>query len=229
MKISGLVFAAVAASALIACKDDKPAPGTAPSASAAMMANSAAPAAKAAAVKPDKAHKKSIPVAMQPHPVPADWTELSDDVRGFSFSLPKGSTGKGEDKNGVGVFVGQAPAPNDKMITMVMAYKDAKKTLDDLDKQAEELITKAMDEKDVKKGTSKDLSDDYRLTEFTSEDAKDSKLKSHWKVLSATDVTDNYLLVIGTPESEFKANEPTIDEIWGSFDMYSGGASGESH
>ena len=223
-----LACAALLVCSFVACKDD-PKPGMTPAMSASAAGSMAAPTTKAAAVKPDKAHKKSLPAAAMVHPVPADWTELSDDGRGFSFSLPKGSTGKGEDKNGVGVFVAQAPAPNDKMITMVMAYKDAKKTLDDLDKQAEELIMKAMDEKDVKKGTSKDLTEDYRLTEFTSEDAKDPKIKSHWKVLAGTDVTDNYLLVIGTLESEFKANEPTMDEIWGSFDMYSGGASGESH
>jgi hypothetical protein len=48
-------------------------------------------------------------------------------------------------------------------------------------------------------------------------------------VLVATDVTDNYILLVGSPESEFAANEAKIDTIWGSFDMLSGGASGESN
>ncbi len=48
------------------------------------------------------------------------------------------------------------------------------------------------------------------------------------KILVATDVTDNYIMVVGTTEGEFKAHEQEIDQIWGSFTMYSGGASGNS-
>lgn len=36
------------------------------------------------------------------------------------------------------------------------------------------------------------------------------------------------VMAVGTEESEFKANEKIIDEIWGSFSMQSGGASGKS-
>ena len=80
----------------------------------------------------------------------------------------------------------------------------------------------------MKEAKKTEITDDYTLIEFTSEDAKD-KSKSHWKALLATDVTDNYIMVIGTPEGDFKANEPTIDTMWGSFDMFSGGHSGDSH
>ena len=228
MKISKLACSVVVVSSLAClagCKDDaKPAPAAATSA-AATPATSAALAAKPAAAKPDKAHKKSIPVALQPHPVPTDWTELTDEGRGFSFSVPAGSTGKGENKGGVGVFIGLLPKPSDKVLTMVIAYKDAKKTMDDLEKQSAELIDKVFEEVNATKVSSKNLSDDYRLVEMTSEDAKD-KTKSHWKALLATDVTDNYIMIVGTPETAFKANEATIDELWGSFDMFSGGASG---
>lgn len=72
-----------------------------------------------------------------------------------------------------------------------------------------------------------EISPDYRLVELTTEDAKDKSV-SHWKILCGTDVTDNYVMIVGTPASELKANEPTMDEVWGSFDMRSGGASGES-
>jgi general stress protein 26 len=43
-----------------------------------------------------------------------------------------------------------------------------------------------------------------------------------------TDVSDNYVMLLGTPEAEYKENEKIIDEIWGSFTMRSGGASGGS-
>ena len=223
IKISGFLFAGLVFSSLAACKDEpKPAPATATT-----PPTAAAVTPKAAAAKPDKLHKKSLPAAAQPRPVPEDWTELSDDTRGFSFSVPKGSTGSGQDKGGVGVYLGVLPPAQAKIGLMVVAYKDAKKTLDELETQSSDLISKVFEEANVKKGATKDISNDYRLTEFTSEDAK-TKDKSHWKALQATDVTDNYIMIVGSPESEFKINEPTIDEIWGSFDMFSGGASGDS-
>ena len=40
------------------------------------------------------------------------------------------------------------------------------------------------------------------------------------------DVTDNYVMIVGTEEAKFAANEKIIDMIWGSFEMWSGGASG---
>ena len=233
LKTSHVAFLiAVSAACVASCKDDKAAPAATPPATTttAAAATTAAEAPKAAAgakAKPDKAHKKSLP-AEKTRPVPADWTELSDDVRGFSFSVPSGSKGDAQDKGGVGVFVAVLPKPHDNVLTMVVAYKDAKKSLDDLEKDAVTLITKVFDETGVKETGKKDLTDDYRVIDFTSEDEK-TKVKSHWKALLATDVTDNYVMVVGTPEAEFKKNEPTIDELWGSFDMWSGGSNGDSH
>ena len=37
-----------------------------------------------------------------------------------------------------------------------------------------------------------------------------------------------YIIIVGGDATKFDANEKTIDEIWGSFGMYSGGASGNS-
>ena len=42
------------------------------------------------------------------------------------------------------------------------------------------------------------------------------------------DVSDNYVMLLGSDESEFKENEKIMYEIWGSFPMRSGGASGAS-
>jgi hypothetical protein len=58
----------------------------------------------------------------------------------------------------------------------------------------------------------------------TGDDGKPGK----GKILVATDVTDNYLMFVGGDASKFESNEKTIDEIWGSFGMYSGGYSGNS-
>src|SRR4051812_7954681 len=96
-----LVLCASVAS-VAGCKDDpKPTP-PASSATAAVTTPvptaSAAPKAAASNAKPDKNHKKSLPTAAQPHPVPTDWIELTDDVRGFSFSVPKDTTGHAQDK-----------------------------------------------------------------------------------------------------------------------------------
>ena len=43
-----------------------------------------------------------------------------------------------------------------------------------------------------------------------------------------TDVTDNYVMILGTDPDKFAANEKIIDEIWGSFEIWSGGASGKN-
>ena len=72
----------------------------------------------------------------------------------------------------------------------------------------------------------KELNDDYSLVTFTST-GKDGK-PGKGKILVATDVTDNYIMLVGGDADKFGANEKTIDEIWGSFGMYSGGSSGNS-
>ena len=72
----------------------------------------------------------------------------------------------------------------------------------------------------------KELSDDYSLATFTST-GKDGK-PGKGKILVGTDVTDNYIMLVGGDADKFGTNEKTIDEIWGSFGMYSGGSSGNS-
>ena len=69
-------------------------------------------------------------------------------------------------------------------------------------------------------------SDDYSIAEATMT-SKDG-VKSKVKVLVATDVSDNFVMVVGTDEAKFAANEKIIDEIWGSFEMWSGGSSGNN-
>ena len=71
----------------------------------------------------------------------------------------------------------------------------------------------------------KALTGDYALAVAT---CKEDRQASKLKILVATDVTDNYVLIVGAPESDFDRSLETIDTVWGSFSMFSGGASGGS-
>ena len=169
--------------------------------------------------------KKSIPTEKQAHPVPDEWTELVDDVKGFSFSVPKGTKDHQESKNGVNIYVAEVPKPHEVQV-MAVSFKDAKKTKSDLIKDSLKII-ESVGNKDIVAGEPQELNDDYSLTDVTCADSANG-VKWRIRVLVAVDVTDNYLLLVGAPESEFKQSEETIDTIWGSFDMRSGGASGTS-
>ena len=47
-------------------------------------------------------------------------------------------------------------------------------------------------------------------------------------ILGDADVTDNYVMIVGTDEAKFDVNNEIIDATWGGFEMWSGGASGNS-
>lgn len=183
---------------------------------AANTANTATPKPSAAA-SPKSAAAKKAPAT---NPVPADWIRMYDDVKGYEFMVPKGTDHKSETVEGVDVYMASVPAPYEIGV-MVVAFKDKTLTKDDLLKRAENIL-KALDEKDIKIEPAKELSDDYSLATFTSTD-KDGKA-GKGKILVATDVTDNYIMLVGGDADKFGSNEKTIDEIWGSFGMYSGGS-----
>ena len=185
--------------------------------------NTPAPAGtpKPAASTSPKAAAKKAPAT---NPVPTDWIRMFDDVKGYEFMVPQGTTHKSETVDGVDVYMAGVPAPHDIGV-MVVAFKDAKLTKEDLIKRAENIL-KNLEEKDIKMDAPKELNDDYTLVTFTST-GKDGKA-GKGKILVATDVTDNYIMFVGGDADKFAANEKTIDEIWGSFGMYSGGSSGNS-
>ena len=187
---------------------------------AANTANTATPKPSAAA-SPKAAAAKKAPAT---NPVPADWIRMYDDAKGYEFMVPKGTEHKSETVDGVDVYMASVPAPYEIGV-MVVAFKDKTLTKDDLLKRAENIL-KSLDEKDIKIEPAKELSDDYSLATFTST-GKDGKA-GKGKILVATDVTDNYILLVGGDADKFAANEKTLDEIWGSFGMYSGGSSGNS-
>src|SRR5437868_10754224 len=177
------------------------------------------PAGSTASASP-KAEKK----APSTNPVPADWIRMFDDAKGYEFMVPQGTQHQSQTVEGVDVYMANVPAPYDIGV-IVVAFKDKTLTKDDLLKRAENIL-KSMGEKDIKIDPAKELSDDYSLANCSSVDEKGKTTKA--KILVGTDVTDNYIILVGTDADKFGANEKTIDEIWGSFGMYSGGASGNS-
>jgi hypothetical protein len=182
-------------------------------------------AKKAEALKNEKkpdGPSKGVPEAKKV-PTPADWIEMVDEVKGYGFKLPDGSTGGSETSDGVDVFVATTPAPSE-VVVMVLAYKDKTKSKEDLLDDAERVINDLGDK--ITHGKLTEINDDYSIAEATSVD-KDGK-KSRMIILVGTDVTDNYIMIVGTDESKFDANKKIIDEIWSSFEMFSGGASGRS-
>lgn len=174
-----------------------------------------------AAAKVTKENAKKAPAT---NPVPSDWITMADDVKGYEFQVPKGTEHQSQTVDGVDVYMASVPAPYEIGV-MVVAFKDKTLTKDELIKRAENIL-KNLDEKDIKFEPTKELSDDYSVATFTST-AKDGK-PGKGKILVGTDVTDNYIIIIGGDADKFAANEKTIDEIWGSFGMYSGGSSGNS-
>jgi len=168
-----------------------------------------------------KANEKKPPAT---NPVPSDWVRMFNDTKGYEFYVPVGTKDESQNIDGVDVYLANVPAPHDIGI-IVVAFKDKSLTKEDLLKRTENILT-SMGEKDIKITDTKSLSDDYSLANISSVD-KDGKT-TKGKVLVGTDVTDNYIMLVGTDAAKFAANEKTIDEIWGSFGMYSGGASGNS-
>ena len=188
----------------------KPAANTAPTATP-----------KPSASVATKAAPKKAPAA---NPVPADWIRMYDDAKGYEFMVPKGTEHKSETVDSVDVYMASVPAPYELGV-MVVAFKDKTIGKDELLKRAENIL-KSLDEKDIKIEAAKELNDDYSLASYSS-NGKDGK-PFKGKILVATDVTDNYILFVEGDGEKYAANEKTIDEIWGSFGMYSGGYSGNS-
>ncbi len=229
MKRNLITLLAIVAFAVIAISCSKPAPNkqTASNTNAPASASARKPGevkvTKPGEAPPTGASAKGIPEAKKV-PVPQDWETYYDNDKGYQFAVPAGTKSDWQTANGVDVFVATLPDPA-KVAVMVVAFKNANLTKDDLLEKVKAVLS-GMGEKDIKVGSVQEISDDYDLAEVTSVDEKGET--THAKVLIATDVTDNYLVLVGSPEKEYKANEKIIDEIWGSFAMYSGGASGNS-
>lgn len=168
--------------------------------------------------------QKKSPPASKVVPVPEGWLTMIDKKKGYSFQVPKGTEFFTNKVNGTDVFMGITPEPT-VVGVMVMAFKDPKLTKDDLINFATGAL-EGVEATKIKISGLVELSDDYSLGTYNALSKDGKPIKG--KVLVATDVTDNYVMIVGTQASEFKASEEIIDEIWGSFTMQSGGASGKS-
>lgn len=157
------------------------------------------------------------------NPVPKDWVYMYESKKGYGFYLPAGSTGNFETVKGINVFSAVTPAPSE-IAVVVLAYKDKRLTKDDLLDDAVDFL-EGMGET-VEAGDLTAESEDYAVAEASTVDEHGKK--SRVKILVGTDVTDNYVMIVGTDASKFEANRTIIDAIWGSFEMWSGGASGKS-
>ncbi len=155
--------------------------------------------------------------AKKGNPVPESWIYVYDETKGYGFYVPEGTTGTSDSVDGVDTFLASTPAPSEIGI-VVIAFKDKRMTKDDL----LDVAVKFLEEmgETVKPGNLTGESAEYAVAEATTTD-KDGK-KGKAKILVGTDVTDNYVMLVGTDEAKYAANEKIIDEIWGSFEMWSG-------
>ncbi len=153
--------------------------------------------------------------------VPESWIYVYDSAKGYGFSLPEGSTGGMETQGGVDTFLADTPAPSE-ITVVVIAFKDKEMTKEDLLDVAEKFL-EGLGAK-VTTGELKAESEDYYLCEASAVGKEGNKSKM--KILVGTDVTDNYVMILGAEEAKFAANEAIMNQIWGSFEMWSGGASG---
>jgi hypothetical protein len=155
------------------------------------------------------------------NPVPKNWDYIYDKKKGYGFYVPAGTTLKTESYRGVDVSVLTTPT---KIDIFVLAYKDKTLTKDDLLDDAVAFLEELGQE--VTPGELKAESEDYAIADATTVHPELGKGKL--RILVGTDITDNYIMIIGATVKNFDANEKIIDEIWGSFEMWSGGASGKN-
>ena len=154
--------------------------------------------------------------------VPKNWDYIYDKKKGYGFYVPSNSTAETIKEGGIDVMVINTGMPTDIDI-FVLAYKDKTLTKDDLLSDALDFLAE-LGQTVTPIGDLRAESDDYAVGDALTvlEDGSKGKLR----ILVGTDITDNYIMIIGASTKNFAANEKTIDLIWGSFEMWSGGASG---
>ena len=150
------------------------------------------------------------------NPVPESWLYVYDSGKGYGFYLPEGSTGQSEKLQGIDVMLATTPAPSEIKV-VVLAYKDETRTKEELLDDAIQFLEETGNK--VTPGKLQAESDEYAVADATTVNADGSKGKM--RILVGTDVTDNYVMILATEEAKFAANESIIDQIWGSFEMWS--------
>ncbi len=161
--------------------------------------------------------------ASKNNPVPDSWIDVYDAQKGYSFSVPEGTTGGSDTKEGVDVFVAKTPTPSEIGV-FVLAFKDKSLSKEDLIETARKFMVEMSEgSSTVTMSSPKAESEDYSIVDAgIKNDGKSNKAR----VLVGTDVSDNYIMIlVCEDEAKFASNEKVIDEIWGSFEIWSGGAS----
>jgi hypothetical protein len=194
---------------------------------AAEAAKPAAPATPAAP-KATKEAPKQLPAAKKPAtPVPSDWAPLTNDAKGYSFVVPAGTEQVlNSSQSGIDLFAAKLPEPY-KVEVLTVAFKDRSLSKDELLAAYAPTIVSMMGAADLALDAASvtEIDADYYVGEFT---MSDEGAKKKGKVLVGTDVTDNYIMFVVSPEADYEGQKDTIDVIWSSFSMWSGGASGVS-
>ena len=154
-------------------------------------------------------------------PVPKDWDYIYDKKKGYGFYVPARTTMESSSYKGVDVTALTTPTDVD---IYVIAFKDKTLTKADLLETAVLFLEELG--QTVTPGALKAESEDYAIADATTVHPELGKGKL--RILVGTDITDTYIMISGASVKNFDANEKIIDTIWGSFEMWSGGASGKN-
>ncbi|HEX9930065.1 MAG TPA: hypothetical protein VGB02_16145 [Pyrinomonadaceae bacterium] len=184
----------------------------APNATENELQSSARPAGESKAVSQALGRKSSEPSR-------GNWLYVYNSRKGYGFYVPPGSTGDWGRVQKVDTFAGATP---NEVGIYVFAWKDRNATKETLLSDAGKILS-GMGE-NVTTAEFVGAGGDYAVAEAASVDA--NGVKSRMKVLVGTDITDNYVMIVGCDENKFNAKKETIDAIWGSFEMWSGGGTG---
>ncbi len=145
-----------------------------------------------------------------------NWLYVKDSRKGYGFYVPDGTTGDWGKVQNVDTFAGYTP---NNVGIYVFAWKDKKATREKLMESATSIL-EGMGET-ITTGKIVGSSNIYSVAEATSVDQ--AGVKSKMKVLVGTDVNDNYVMIVGCDEKDYETKKNTIDAVWGSFEMWSGG------
>lgn len=150
--------------------------------------------------------------------VPKNWDYVYEKKKGYGFYVPSSSTVESLKEGGIDVMIINTGAPTDIDI-FVLAYKDKTLTKEDLLLDALDFLAE-LGQTVTPIGDLIGESDNYAVGDALTvlEDGSKGKLR----ILVGTDITDNYIMIVGGSTKNFAANENTIDLIWGSFEMWSG-------
>jgi len=177
--------------------------------------------------KKKKKKSKAIDPDDDKNPIPGDWSTIYDEAVGYEFKVPVGTPAmKLSTHNGISYYTTQTPKPHQIDLALAV-FKDATLSKGDVQKKSKSLL-EGFGDKDVWIGIAKDKGADYSLADFTSLMASGDK-RNKGVVLVALDKSDNYVLYVSSDDGSYLANKDTIEHVWKSFSMYSGGASGKGN